>query len=121
MANRRILLVEDEAMSVMYLKMILKKAGHSIQYVVASGEEAIDLAAREEPDLILMDISLAGSIDGIEAAKTIKSKQNVPIIFMTGYPDKAHMERARAVDPIKYFIKPIETNDLIAAIESVKL
>ncbi len=119
MKNLKILIVEDEALSVMFLKMVLKKAGHHVEKVVASGEEAIEYAVAEGPDLILMDISLAGSIDGIEAALTIKNKVDVQIIFMTGYPDRKHMTRAKEADPVKYFIKPIETSDFITAVNAV--
>ena len=119
MTNLKILLVEDEAMSAMYLQMVLKKAGYKIFKVVASGEEAIESLNGDVPDVILMDINLAGLIDGIETAKEINEKYNIPIIFMTGYPDKAHMLRAEELNPVKYFVKPIETMDLLAALDSI--
>lgn len=114
----RILIVEDEAMNAMFFKMILSRAGHSVHKVVGTGEEAVSSAIEDAPDLILMDIRLAGKMDGIEAAEIIKSNNNIPIIFMTGYQDKGHMERAKCLNPVKYFIKPINTEELLSAINS---
>lgn len=119
MNNRKILVVEDEALSAMFLQMVLKKAGYLIHKIVASGEEAIQNVSLEKPDVILMDINLAGAIDGIEAAKEINEKNNIPIIFMTGYPDHNHMKRAEELNPVKYFVKPFETEDLLQAIASI--
>ncbi len=117
--QNKILVVEDEAMNAMYLKMILTKAGYVIQDIVATGEDAVTKANEENPDIVLMDIRLAGDMDGIEAAMKIKSKSDVPIIFMTGYPDRDHLERAKAVNHSGYFIKPILTSELVSAIDSV--
>ena len=114
-----ILVVEDEALNAMYLKMILTRAGYTIQNIVATGEDAVSKAVSGKPDIVLMDIRLAGEMDGIEAAQIIKGKSSVPIIFMTGYPDREHMERAKRVSPAGYFIKPITSGDLVSAINSV--
>ncbi|MBU1096018.1 MAG: response regulator [Bacteroidetes bacterium] len=113
-----ILLVEDEAMNALYFKMVLTKAGHFVNKVVGTGEDAVSSANEERPDLILMDIRLAGKMDGIEAAEIIKANFDIPIIFMTGYQDTGHMERAKLLNPIKYFIKPINTQDLLSSINS---
>ena len=117
----KIMVVEDEAMNAMYLKMVLTKAGFFIQNIVATGEDAISKVYNEKPDIILMDIRLAGEMDGIEAAIQIKSQTDIPIIFMTGYPDREHRERAKLVKPAGYFIKPIPTSDLVSAITNILL
>ncbi|MBD3305915.1 response regulator, partial [candidate division KSB3 bacterium] len=83
----RILLVEDEVMIAMGLELELKRAGYPECQRVVSGEEALVRVAQEPPDLILMDIRLAGKLDGIETARQIQAQTDIPIIFMTGYPD----------------------------------
>ncbi len=67
-----------------------------------------------------MDIRLAGKIDGIETAQQIQACTNVPIIFMTGYPDKAIEERAKRLDPLGYLVKPVVFHTLKPLLDSVK-
>ena len=115
----RILLVEDDLLIALSMEMELRDAGYSVPKRVATGEKAV-LAAREEsPDVILMDIRLAGDIDGVDAALGIREFSDVPIIFMTGYQDDGTEERARAVNPLAYLIKPAglrEIRDLLDTI-----
>jgi DNA-binding response OmpR family regulator len=66
-----------------------------------------------------MDISIRGDIGGIEAARQIRSRFKVPIIFVTGYPDREMKEAAKAAEPIAYFIKPLEYTELKAVIDSI--
>ncbi len=117
---QRILIVEDEGMIAMCLELELKQAGYEICQWVAKGEDAVRIAQRESPDCILMDIRLAGDIDGIEAAQQIQAQTDIPIIFMTGYPDKAVEERAKKLSPLGYFIKPIRVLTLKPLIESAQ-
>ena len=116
----RILVVEDEILIAMCLEMELIKAGYEVCSRVTNGEEAIVLATQDAPDLILMDIRLADDIDGIEAARTILASSQIPIIFMTGYPDKEHAERAKQLNPLGYFIKPVRIHDLQLLIDSIR-
>ncbi len=117
---RRILVVEDEAMIALCLEMELKKAGYTLCKRVARGEEAVNAALRDLPDVILMDIRLAGPIDGIEAAHRIHDATTIPIIFMTGYPDKTIEERARALRPLGFFVKPVRVSTIRPLIDSVE-
>ncbi len=116
----QILIVEDEAMIAMCIEMELTRAGYGIcqQGAVATGEKAVIIAQRESPDIILMDIRLAGEIDGIEAAQQIQACADIPIIFMTGYPDKAVEERAKKLNPLGYFVKPVQNHMLQPLIDS---
>src|SRR4030043_1856411 len=84
----KILLVEDEVITAMLMKIELRKIGYTVAYHVTTGEDAIINAKQNSPDIILMDIRLAGEIDGIEAASIIKSEFDIPIIFITGYEDQ---------------------------------
>jgi len=116
----QILIVEDEAMVAMCIEMELKLAGYEICQggAVATGEEAVTIAQRESPELILMDIRLAGNIDGIEAARQIQACTTIPIIFMTGYPDKTVEDRATQLNPLGYFVKPVRLLMLQPLIDS---
>ncbi len=113
-----ILIVEDEVLTAMLLETELKKAGYTVCQQVVTGEEAVSVAQQDSPDIILMDIRLAGEIDGIEATRQIQAFAAIPVIFMTGYPDQETMNRARALHPAAYFMKPVLVAELIAAIES---
>lgn len=110
---RKILIVEDEAIIAMNLKLQLAHFGYEVSKIVATGEEAITSVEQENPDLILMDIRLAGALNGIEAAQQIQtSHQALPIIFMTGYPDQELRDQGQLLHPLAYFIKPINIQEL---------
>lgn len=115
----RFLVVEDELLIAMGLELELKQAGFVLCKRVTSGEEAIIAAVQEHPDIILMDIRLAGALDGIEAAQQIHSVSSIPIIFMTGYPDKEVIERAQQQHPLGLFIKPIQIQHIQAVVASI--
>lgn len=113
---RRILLVEDEFFIAMSLEAELKQSGAFECQQVATGEEAVTVALAQSPDLIVMDIGLPGQIDGIEAAQRILARQSVPLIFLTGYPDREVKQRADKLNPLGYFTKPVMPQELIALI-----
>ncbi|MCF7857856.1 MAG: response regulator [Candidatus Cloacimonetes bacterium] len=108
MEKIKILLVEDEAIIARYLSMELELEGFEICGFVANGNDAIQKALEEKPDLILMDINLQGDRDGIETMEIIREEQLIPVIFMSGYSRTEYTERANKLDPISYFVKPIE-------------
>ncbi|MBN2001628.1 response regulator [candidate division KSB1 bacterium] len=116
---KTILIVEDEALTALYLKLELERAGYRVCNTVATGEEAILCATKDQPDIILMDIRLAGNINGIEAAQTIRSNNDVPIIFMTGYHEEKLRERAKPLNPLGYFIKPVGLSELKLVINGI--
>jgi signal transduction histidine kinase len=113
----KILIVEDENITALYIKASLLEAGYEIVSIVVSGEEAIESAAIYQPDLILMDIRLQGSIDGIEAARQIGEQSDVPIVFLTAHIDRDTLNRAKATDPFGYLVKPFVDHNLIITIE----
>lgn len=110
--SSRVLIVEDEAFVAMWLEMELKQVGLQIIRRVASGETAVDVACDEHPDIVLMDIRLAGEMDGIDAATQIGRCCKAALVFMTGYPDKVLEERAAKCNPLAYLIKPIRMDQL---------
>jgi len=117
MKARRILVAEDEAVVLMDIRNRLEKMGYSVAGTAVSGEEAIPLADSERPDLILMDIRLAGRMDGIEAAESIRARLRIPVVFLTASTDDATLERAKRADPYGYIIKPFNDRDLKTGIE----
>jgi two-component system, response regulator PdtaR len=115
----RILLVEDEVISAMYMKMELEEAGYEVCRHVTTGENAVISAENDCPDIVLMDIVLPGKIDGVDAAEKIKNISNIPIIiFLTGFENKDTRERALKLNPIAYLIKPVSISELKSIIDS---
>ena len=117
MIKRQIMVVEDEEIVAMSLEYSLQALGYDIIGVVSSGEKAVEQAVRTHPDLIIMDIRLAGPMDGIEAAEQIRDCLDVPIIYLTAYVDEDTLARAKVSEPFGYIIKPFEDRDLHVAIE----
>ena len=117
--SKQILIVEDEAVNALALQVMLKSAGFEITGAVAKGEKAVELAIEKKPDLILMDIRLAGEIDGIEAARRILEKINIPVIFMTGYAEQAVEKRASELNPAGFLTKPISYSEIEKRIKNV--
>jgi CheY-like chemotaxis protein len=118
-AKPKVLIAEDESIIAMDLKVTLKRMGYEVTSVVNNALAAIQKAEQDKPDVILMDIMLGGSLDGIEAAKIITHKHATPIIYITALKDEKTMERASLPDPYLYLMKPFIANDLKFAIESL--
>jgi len=117
MTNSRILVVEDEAIVAMGIKQKLEDLGHQVVDIAYTGEDAVETALKKKPDLILMDIVLKGSMDGIEAAAKIRNQLDIPVIYLTAYSDEEVLERARITEPYGYIIKPFKKSELNANIE----
>ena len=114
-----ILLVEDDTIVAEIAKWRLENLGYAVCGCAASGTEAIDLARKHVPSLVLMDINLKGDMDGIETAKEIKNSLGTPIIYLTSHSDGDTIERARETNPNGFIVKPFEDEDLRVAIELV--
>lgn len=112
-----ILVVEDDKPSGLILKKLLLKSGYNVLDTVATGEEAIAAINHHNIDLILMDISLPGSIDGIEAAERIYSEHRIPFIYITAGTDGPTFERAKKSMPLNYIVKPFNSQILSSSIE----
>ena len=117
----KILIVEDERLTAKSLMLDLIDIGHVVLEPVAKGEEAVDVALNEDLDLILMDIRLAGGLDGIEAAEEIVQKKKIPIVYMTGYATEYVKERAMKTNPVAFFEKPITPNHIEEIIKGMDL
>ncbi len=117
MAKRRIMVVEDEGITALNIKKSLEKIGYVVTSISVTGEDAVNNAARERPGLVLMDIILKGKIDGIEAAKRIRARFDVPIVYLTAYSDEAIIKRIMKTDPTGYIVKPFNEKELRVALE----
>jgi CheY-like chemotaxis protein len=114
----RILIVEDEYLIALSFKRELENIGYDVVEPVASGQAAVDAASQEHPDIILMDMGLAGTLNGIEAARSITNQHNIPIIFMTGHSDVGTLEKIKQLNPIACLIKPIVGKQIHQTIEN---
>jgi len=117
MAEGRILVVEDEHIVAMGIKKMLKNLEYTVTGVASSGEDAISKAESTFPDIVLMDIMLKGDMDGVEAAKEIRERLDVPVVYLTAYSDNKILERAKRTEPFGYIIKPFDEKDLYSSIE----
>lgn len=114
----RILIVEDESIIAADLSVRLNAFGHSVLGVAASGEEAVAMAAERLPDLVLMDIALPASFDGIEAARIIRLGTGIPIVYLTGHLDETQLDRVRRTEPFGFILKPIKDVELYYTLET---
>jgi CheY-like chemotaxis protein len=111
---KKVLVVEDNERNMYLISFILEKMGHRVLQA-DSGEKGIELASREQPDLVLMDIQLPG-IDGLEAAKRIRQSGDVPIIAITSFAMTGDRERLLAAGCNGYIEKPINPETIMGEI-----
>jgi CheY-like chemotaxis protein len=117
--KRRILIVEDEAVTSVMLEKTLKELGYEVVGSAFDGTEAIALANEKKPDIVLMDITIQGDMDGIETAKRIYQQFNIPSIYLTAHSDDDTIRRAVESGPFGYLIKPFKERELYSNIEMV--
>ena len=117
MRRAKILIVEDEIIVADDIKNNLEKHGYKIASLAASGEKALQIAEKENPDLVLMDIVLKGELDGINAADQIRKQFGIPVIFLTAYSNNEIFQSAKITEPFGYITKPFDTKQLILNIE----
>src|ERR1019366_9693978 len=113
----RILVVEDEALIAHEIETRLRAAGLEVPGVTDTGEDAVELAGKVRPDLVLMDIRLKGRMDGIEAAESIRRLYDIPVVYLTAHADRDTLERAKAAAPFGYLTKPLGWSVLVTTIE----
>ena len=113
----KILIVEDEGILAMKTQLDLERMGHEVVDIVDNGKEAIDVVLKEKPDLILMDIVLKGSLNGIEATGVICETSYCKIIYMTAHADDITVEAAKATKHVGFLFKPFEDYQLKQALD----
>lgn len=107
-----IFVVEDESLIAMDIQERLRKLHYHVCAVSASGEEAVERVGECHPDLVLMDIRLKGEMDGIDAARIIRDRYDIPVVFLTAYAEEKTLERAKVTEPYGYVLKPIQDREL---------
>jgi two-component system, response regulator PdtaR len=112
LSELKILIVEDEIISAMHLQLQLSKRNYEICTKAVSGQEAINIALVERPDVILIDMRLAGKLDGNQTILNIQAHYNPIVIFMTGYQDEVLIEKVKLLNPAGILIKPFEIDDI---------
>ncbi len=114
--RRRVLIAEDEALIRMDLAEMLREEGYDVVGEASDGQEAVELAERHKPDLVIMDVKMPRR-DGIDAAAEIASKRIAPIVVLTAFSQRDLVERTRDAGAMAYLVKPFTISDLIPAIE----
>jgi len=112
-----LLIVEDEYIVARDLANRLVEFGYAIQGPAAEGRAALALAEANPPDLVLMDIRLAGDLDGIDTAVELRRRQDIPVVFLTAFAEEATLQRAKQAEPHGYLVKPCEDRELRSVIE----
>ncbi|MBL0741107.1 response regulator [Chryseolinea lacunae] len=117
MSKARILIVEDSIIVSIHLQSTLENEGYRVVGKCDFAEQALEHIEKDRPDLVLMDIMLAGKMDGIEAAGIIKQKYALPVIYITALTDKDTIQRAKVTEPYGYLTKPFEDREIFTVIE----
>jgi DNA-binding response OmpR family regulator len=116
-----ILIVEDEIIPAKYLEKILITAGYTVLSIASKGQQAIDMAKKLNPDIILMDIMLKGSMSGSEAATIIsRNRPNILIVFLTAYSDQEMIDFAVESKAHGYLLKPYRDKEILATLALAK-
>jgi two-component system cell cycle sensor histidine kinase/response regulator CckA len=115
--SRNVLVVEDERVVAKDLQRTLTNLGYEVPVTVATADDAIRAAAERCPDLVLMDIRIKGARDGIETAEILKSRFDVPVVYLTAYADQQTVSRAKLTEPHAYLLKPVKVDELRTAVE----
>lgn len=114
--KKTVIIVEDDLILNLLYESYLERLGFQTEGELVYGKTAIETARKIEPDLVIMDISLEGEIDGIDAMLEIRKFSDVPVIYITGNSDPYHLKRAEETDYLDYLAKPIEFDDLKNAV-----
>jgi len=117
MRGPSVLVVEDDAIVARDIELCLTELGYAVAAVVYRGEDAVEAALRTRPDVALMDVRLAGNVDGIDAAREIRARLHTPVVFLTAYSDDLTIQRAERVEPHGFIVKPFDERDLRSAID----
>lgn len=117
MSNIRILIIEDEAVIAQDIKDILLSLDYEVCEIINNSDKAIDYLSFHSPDLVLCDINIKGTQDGIQVAEKTLQKKKIPFIYLTSMSDRLTIDRAKKTMPYGYIVKPFDEKDLLTAIE----
>lgn len=112
-----VMVVEDEQLIAKDIADTLTKLGYDVTGTVSTAEACVESAAQRRPDLVLMDIHLQGELDGIEAARLLRERFDIPVVFLSAYADEGTVARAKLSAPLGYLLKPFRKSELRSAVE----
>jgi CheY-like chemotaxis protein len=112
-----VIVVEDDAIIRADIEETLHRLGHEIGAALDNGEDALREVDAQKPDLVLVDIRIRGAFDGVETVRRIRTRSDVPVVYLTSHSDAATFERANETRPNGYLIKPFHERELRTAIE----
>jgi len=118
--GRKVIVVEDDSALAGVIAATLRAVGCNVLGVAASGEDALDLAERSAPDVIVMDVGLAGRIDGIEAARRLRRRCGCPVIFHTAFADPEHTAEMQSIRRSAILRKPCPMDRLVRAVQTAE-
>jgi PAS domain S-box-containing protein len=113
----KILVVEDEPVAALDLQQEVEQLGLTVVGLAESADEALLVAEENRPDLVLMDVRIVGSMDGVQTARLLREAYGIPVIFLTSYSDESTIRRAARELPYGYLTKPFQPRELKAALE----
>ncbi len=114
----KILIVADDVSVARDVQRILEELGYSVPAILRSGQEALEKVAAARPDLALMDVQLKGEMDGVETARQMRDRFDVPVVYLTACADDEILERAKSTAPFGYIVKPFEERELRSTVET---
>jgi signal transduction histidine kinase len=117
MFSLKILIVEDDAVSALLLQKALEKNKHEILGIADSGEKALELLKQNHADIVMMDINLAGELDGIKTTEIINEKYDIPVVYLSASSDAETLNKVVGTNPSAYVIKPFNIRELNMVIE----
>jgi PAS domain S-box-containing protein/putative nucleotidyltransferase with HDIG domain len=113
----RLVIVEDESLVARDIENMAVSQGYEVCGIASTGEQCLELVARHQPDIILMDVIIKGSMDGISVAEKIRASYRIPIIYVTAFADELTLRRAKITEAFGYILKPFDERELKIAIE----
>jgi DNA-binding NarL/FixJ family response regulator len=117
MSNINILIIEDEAIIAEDISDMIRKIGYEVAAIIGNGDKALDYLGFHYPDLVLCDIMIKGTRDGIQIAEWLRKNRQIPFLFLTSLTDRATLDRAKTTLPYGYIVKPFDEKDLLTSIE----
>lgn len=117
MSDVRVLIVEDEPLIAEDISDFLGDINYVCAGIAYDSETALDMLINRHPDIALLDINIEGSMNGIEIAQIIRSKHNIPFVFLTSHSDKTTLDEAKQTLPYGYIVKPFNEKDLLSTLE----
>jgi two-component system, response regulator PdtaR len=117
MSDINILIIEDEAIIAEDISDMIRKIGYEVAAIIGNGDKALDYLGFHYPDLVLCDIMIKGTRDGIQIAEWLRKNRQIPFLFLTSLTDRATLDRAKTTLPYGYIVKPFDEKDLLTSIE----